>query len=187
MTDQADLKLLADTMTGGLRPIRRAVIAIGSNMGDRLANLQEGLTSLLDAPGIYPVSVSAVYETTPVGGPPQGDFYNAVLVVDTDLPARTLLERSLAVENAYGRERDEPAGPRTLDIDILVIGARELADPDFVLPHPRAHERAFVLAPWLSVDGDAEIPGRGRVRDLLGELDSSGVTALDGVELKLPE
>ena len=69
----------------------------------------------------------------------------------------------------------------------MVIGEREAADPDFVLPHPRAHERAFVLAPWLSMDGEAEIPGRGRVRDLLGRLDSGGVTALDGVELKLPE
>lgn len=176
----------ADTMTGQLRPIRRAVFSLGSNVGDRLANLQDGMTSLMDAPGIHAVAVSPVYETTPVGGPAQDNYYNAVLVVDSDLPARTLLERCLAVEAAYGRERDEPSGPRTLDIDILVIGDRQADDPDFTLPHPRAHERAFVLAPWLAVDPDAEIPDRGSVRTLLGSVDTSGVTALDGVELKLP-
>lgn len=177
----------ADTMSGQLRPIRRAVLSLGSNVGDRLANLQDGMTSLLDAPGIHAVAVSPVYETTPVGGPLQGDFYNAVLVVDCDLPARTLLERCLAVEHAYGRERDEPSGPRTLDVDIIMIGDRKSDAPDFTLPHPRAHERAFVLAPWVAVEPDAELPGYGSVRSLLAATDSSGVTALDGVELKLPE
>jgi len=177
----------ADTLAGGMRPIRRAVFSLGSNVGDRLANLQDGMTSLLDAPGIHPVAVSAVYETSPVGGPEQDDFYNAVLIVDTDLRARTLLERAQAVENAYGRERDDPAGPRTLDVDIIVIGDRHADDSDFTLPHPRAHERAFVLAPWLTLDPDAEIPGRGTVHSLLGAVGTSGVTALDGVELKLPE
>ena len=119
------------------------------------------MDSLLEAPGIRPVAVSPVYQTTPVGGPEQDDYYNAVLVVDTDLPARTMLERCLAVEEAYGRERTKRWGPRTLDIDVVVIGDRRKDDPDFVLPHPRAHERAFVLAPWLAIDPEAEIPGRG--------------------------
>lgn len=177
----------ADTLSGQIRPIRRVVFSLGSNVGDRLANLQDGLSSLLEAPGIRPVAVSPVYETTPVGGPEQDDYYNAVLVVDTDLPARTVLERCLAVEAVYGRERDERWGPRTLDIDIIVLGDRRKDDADFQLPHPRAHERAFVLAPWLAVDPDAELAGRGSVRDLLAGLDTSGVTALADVELTLPE
>lgn len=177
----------ADTMSGQIRPIRRAVFALGSNVGDRLGNLQDGIDSLLDAPGIRAVTVSPVYETEPVGGPEQDYFYNAVLVVDTDLPSRSLLERCLAVEAAYGRERDEPSGPRTLDIDIIVVGDRRSNDPDFTLPHPRAHQRAFVLAPWLAVDPQAELPGHGSVRSLLTAVGASGVTALDGLELKLPE
>lgn len=177
----------ADTMSGQIRPIRRVVFSLGSNVGDREANLQDGLNSLVDAPGIRPVAVSPVYQTQPVGGPDQDDYYNAVLVVDTDLPARTVLERCLAVEEAYGRERTQRFGPRTLDIDVIVIGERRKDDPDFVLPHPRAYERAFVLAPWLAVDPDAEIPGRGAVRDLLAALDTSSVTALADVELRLPE
>jgi 2-amino-4-hydroxy-6-hydroxymethyldihydropteridine diphosphokinase len=177
----------ADTMSGQIRPIRRVVFALGSNVGDRLSNLQEGMDSLLDAPGIHAVTVSPVYETEPVGGPEQDDFYNAVLIVDTDLPSRSLLERCLAVEAAYGRERDEPSGPRTLDIDIIVVADRRANDPDFTLPHPRAHERAFVLAPWLAADPEAELPGHGSVRSLLAALGTSGVIALDGPELKLPE
>ena len=177
----------ADTMSGQIRPIRRVVFSLGSNVGDREVNLQDGLSSLIDAPGIRPVAVSPVYQTRPVGGPDQDDYYNAVLVVDTDLPARTVLERCLAVEEAYGRERTQRSGPRTLDIDVIVIGERRKDDPDFVLPHPRAHERAFVLAPWLAIDPDAEIPGRGAVRDLLADLDPSSVTALADVELHLPE
>lgn len=182
----------ADTMSGQIRPIRRVVFALGSNVGDRLANLQDGVDSLLDAPGIHAVSASPVYETTPVGGPEQGDFYNAVLVVDTDLASRSLLERCLAVESAYGRERERDeaglrGGPRTLDIDIIVVADRRLDDPDFTLPHPRAHERAFVLAPWLAVDPEAVLPGHGSVRTLLISVGTSGVTALGGVELKLPQ
>jgi 2-amino-4-hydroxy-6-hydroxymethyldihydropteridine diphosphokinase len=174
-------------MSGQIRPIRRVVFSLGSNVGEREVNLLDGLDSLLEAPSIRPVAVSPVYQTSPVGGPDQEDYYNAVLVVDTDLPARTILERCLAVEEAYGRERTEQWGPRTLDIDIIVIGERLKDDPDFVLPHPRAHERAFVLAPWLAIDPDAEIPGRGLVRDLLSDVDTSSVTALADVELRLPE
>jgi len=188
VTEQSDLEFVdADTLSGQIRPIRRVVLALGSNLGDRAGNLQDGLDSLLEAPGIRPVAVSPIYQTSPVGGPDQDDYYNAVLVVDTDLPARTILERCLAVEEAYGRERTTRWGPRTLDIDLVVVGDRRKDDPDFVLPHPRAHERAFVLAPWLAIDPDAEIPGRGAVRDLLADLDSSSVTALAGVELNLPE
>lgn len=176
----------ADTLSGQIAPIRRAVFGIGSNLGDRLSNLQDGVNSLLEAPGIHAVAVSPVYETKPVGGPPQDDYLNAVLIADTDLTARTVLERALAVEAAYGRERTERWGPRVLDIDVVVLGDRRANDPDFQLPHPRAHERAFVLAPWLAIDPDAEIPGVGKVADLLANVDTSGVTAVEGMELTLP-
>jgi 2-amino-4-hydroxy-6-hydroxymethyldihydropteridine diphosphokinase len=189
VTDQSNQEFIdADTMSGQIRPIRRVVFSLGSNVGDREVYLQDGLDSLLEAPAIRPVAVSPVYQTAPLGGSDnQDDYYNAVLVVDTDLPARTILERCLAVEEAYGRERSERWGPRTLDIDVIVIGDRRKDDADFVLPHPRAHERAFVLAPWLAIDPEAEIPGRGAVRDLLADLDTSSVTALADVELHLPE
>lgn len=188
MTQQSSPEFIdADTLSGQIRPIRRVVFAFGSNVGDRQRNLQDGLDSLLEAPGLRPVAVSPVYQTAPVGGPEQDDYYNAVLVVDTDLPARTVLERCLAVEDAYGRERIERWGPRVLDIDVIAVGDRRKDDADFQLPHPRAHERAFVLAPWLSIDPDAELPGQGKVRDLLAQLDTSGVTALADVELTLPE
>lgn len=188
MTEQSSQQFIdADTLSGQIRAIRRVVFSLGSNLGDREVNLQDGIDSLLEAPGIRSVAVSPVYQTKPVGGPEQDDYYNAVLIVDTDLPARTVLERCLAVEEAYGRERTERWGPRVLDIDVVVIGDRRKDDPDFQLPHPRAHERAFVLAPWLAIDPEAEIPGRGPVRDLLADLDTSSVTALADVELHLPE
>ena len=174
-------------MSGQLSPIRRAVFSLGSNVGDRLTNLQDAINSLLEAPGIAAVAVSPVYETEPVGGPPQDNYLNAVLIVDTDLSARTVLERALAVEAAYGRERGERWGPRTLDIDIIVLGDRRASDPDLELPHPRAHERAFVLAPWFAIEPEAEIPGVGTVRELLAQIGTDGVTAVEGMELKLPE
>jgi 2-amino-4-hydroxy-6-hydroxymethyldihydropteridine diphosphokinase len=188
VTDSPNERFIdADTMSGQISPIRRAVFSLGSNMGDRLANLQDGLNTLLEAPGIHSVAVSPVYETEPVGGPPQDAYLNAILIVDTDLSAHALLERALAVEAVYGRERNEHWGPRTLDIDIIVIGDRRADDADLQRPHPRAHERAFVLAPWLAIDPQAEIPGYGSIRDLLAEIGTEGVTAVEGMELKLPD
>jgi 2-amino-4-hydroxy-6-hydroxymethyldihydropteridine diphosphokinase len=150
------------------------VLALGSNLGDRLANLQGGVDALCAQPGLDQVAVSPVYETAPVG-PAQPDYLNAVLVAATSLPARAILDLGRAAEAAAGRVRGERWGARTLDVDVIVYGNQASADPELTLPHPRAHERAFVLAPWHDVDPDAVIPGRGRVADLLAAAATTGV------------
>jgi 2-amino-4-hydroxy-6-hydroxymethyldihydropteridine diphosphokinase len=142
-----------------------AVLGIGSNLGDRLAALQAAVDLL------EPTAVSAVFESTPVGGPPQPDYLNAVLLCDLD--AATAWDRAQLAEHSRGRERTVRWGPRTLDVDIVVADGP--APDGLVLPHPRAHERAFVLAPWLDVDPDAALPGHGTVAALLAKTDTSGV------------
>ena len=138
------------------------VLGLGSNLGDRLHNLQGALDALFDSVGLIFVAVSPVYETTPVGGPTQPDYLNAVVLAESWLPARVILERGQAAEAAFGRVRTEVWGPRTLDVDLIVYGDEVSNDPELTLPHPRAHERAFVLAPWLDADPDGVIPGQGR-------------------------
>ena len=164
----------------------RVTVALGSNLGNRLENLQGGLDALFDAPGLDLVAVSPVYQTAPVGGPRQPDYLNAVLIATTTLPAHAVLERCHGVEAVYGRVRDEVWGPRTLDLDIIVYGDVVSDDPELTLPHPRAHERAFVLAPWLDIDPDAEVPGWGRVSDLLAKVDHADVRRLDDAVLHPP-
>jgi 2-amino-4-hydroxy-6-hydroxymethyldihydropteridine diphosphokinase len=164
----------------------RVVIALGSNLGDRLDYLQSGLDGLFDTPRLVFLAVSPVYETTPVGGPEQPDYLNAVTIGETTLPARAVLERCHSLEDAFGRVRGERWGPRTLDLDLIVYGDEVSDSPGLTLPHPRAYERAFVLAPWHDADPDAELPGQGRVADLLKALGTSGVTRLDGTVLQPP-
>jgi 2-amino-4-hydroxy-6-hydroxymethyldihydropteridine diphosphokinase len=175
-----------DTLTGEMHPIRRGVLALGSNLGERFNNLQGAVSTLADTPEVVVVGVSPVYETKPVGGPEDArDFLNAVVAIDTTLSAHTLLERCLAVEDAFDRERGERNAPRTLDVDLIVLGERFADDEDLRLPHPRAHERAFVLKPWADIEPDAEIPGQGRVVDLLGKLDLDDVRLREDAELEL--
>ena len=164
----------------------RVTIALGSNLGNRLENLQGGLDALFDAPGLDLVAVSPVYQTAPVGGPQQPDYLNAVLIATTTLPAHAVLERCHGVEAVFGRVRDEVWGPRTLDLDIIVYGDVVSDDPELTLPHPRAHERAFVLAPWLEIDPAACIPGRGQAAELLGRLGAQHIARRAGLSLKLP-
>lgn len=176
----------ADTMTGGMRPIRQAVLAIGSNLGERLNRLQGAVAALEDTPEVTIVAVSSVYETEPVGGPADASpFLNAVVLIDTTLTVHTLLDRALAIEDAFGRERSEPDAPRTLDVDLIVVGDRVADDESLKLPHPRAHERGFVLVPWLEIDPEGEIPGQGFVADLIGDVDTSGVTRREDLEIML--
>jgi 2-amino-4-hydroxy-6-hydroxymethyldihydropteridine diphosphokinase len=175
-----------DTLTGEMRPIRPAVLSLGSNEGDRLANLQGAIDSLADTPEVRVVAVSSVYETAPVDAPDGSpDFLNAVVLADTTLSVSTLLDRALAVETAFGRERgEERNAPRTLDIDLVVVGDRVSDTDELRLPHPRAHERAFVLVPWHEIDGQAQIPGKGKIADILADLDASGVVKRDDLELE---
>jgi 2-amino-4-hydroxy-6-hydroxymethyldihydropteridine diphosphokinase len=176
----------ADTMTGGMRPIRQAVVAMGSNLGDRLGKLQGGLDALEDTPEVTVVAISSVYETEPIDTPSgSGKFLNAVVIIDTTLTVHTLLDRALAIEDAFGRERSEYGAPRTLDVDLIVVGDRVAADDQLILPHPRAHERGFVLVPWLEIDPEGEIPGKGFVADLIGDVDTAGVTKREDLEIIL--
>jgi 2-amino-4-hydroxy-6-hydroxymethyldihydropteridine diphosphokinase len=177
----------SDTLTGQMRPIRPVAISIGSNMGDRLGNLQGAVDAIADTPDVHVVAVSSVYETAPVDAPDGSpEFLNAILLVDTTLRPSTLLDRVQAVEDAFGREHPEQQNaPRTLDIDLVIVGDLRVDDEDLTLPHPRAHERAFVLVPWVELDQRAEIPGRGYIIDLVSELDVSGVRRRDDVGLDL--
>jgi len=169
-----------------MTPRTTVVLALGSNLGDRLANLQAAVDALAAGPGLDQVAVSPVYETAPVGGPPQPDYLNAVLVAMTSLPPRAVLDRGRAAETALGRVRGPRWGPRTLDVDVIAYGNEVSSDPELTLPHPRAHERAFVLAPWHDVDPGAVIPGRGPVAGLLAALPADGVRLRRDVRLRPP-
>lgn len=149
-----------------------AVLALGSNLGDRLAHLR-GAVRVLGA-----ARVSPVYETAPVGGPEQGAYLNAVVLVPA-APPRELLAAAQAAEEGAGRVRDVRWGPRTLDVDVIACGGLVSTDPEIVLPHPRAHRRAFVLVPWHDLQPDAVLPGYGPVATLLAGLDLSGVRRTD--------
>ncbi|MFR9795207.1 2-amino-4-hydroxy-6-hydroxymethyldihydropteridine diphosphokinase [Streptomyces sp. MS06] len=166
-----------------------AVLALGSNLGNRLENLQGAVDALEDTPGLRIKAVSPVYETEPWGVDPgsQPAYFNAVVLLKTTLPPSSLLERAHAVEEAFHRVRDEHWGPRTLDVDIVAYASVVSDDPQLTLPHPRAHERAFVLAPWHDVDPSAQLPGRGAVAGLLDAVTRAGVQPREDLELRLPE
>jgi 2-amino-4-hydroxy-6-hydroxymethyldihydropteridine diphosphokinase len=175
----------ADTLTGEMRPIRRMVLSLGSNLGDRFSNLQGALDALADTPDVWVTDVSPVYETEPLDSPGDAALYlNAVVLADTTLSAQRLLERALTIEEAFDRQRSEVKNaPRTLDIDLIVVGDR-LSDTDELrLPHPRAAERAFVLKPWHDLEPDAQIPGVGAVADLLDKVGETGVVRRDDLVL----
>jgi 2-amino-4-hydroxy-6-hydroxymethyldihydropteridine diphosphokinase len=168
---------------------QRAVISLGSNLGNRLETLQGAIDALEDTPGVRVKAVSPVYETEPWGVPAdsQPSYFNAVVVLKTTLPPASLLERAHAVEEAFNRVRDERWGPRTLDVDIVTYADVVSDDPVLTLPHPRAHERAFVLAPWRDLEPEAQLPGRGPVTELLDTVTQDGVEARKDLELRLPE
>ncbi|MBZ4318267.1 2-amino-4-hydroxy-6-hydroxymethyldihydropteridine diphosphokinase [Streptomyces huiliensis] len=166
-----------------------AVLSLGSNLGNRLETLQGAIDALEDTPGLRVKAVSPVYETEPWGVEPgsQPAYFNAVVLVKTTLPPASLLERGHAIEEAFERVRDERWGPRTIDVDIVTYQDVISDDPLLTLPHPRAHERAFVLVPWYDVDPEAVVPGRGPVADLLSGLAREGVRPRVDLELRLPE
>jgi 2-amino-4-hydroxy-6-hydroxymethyldihydropteridine diphosphokinase len=134
--------------------VTRAYLGLGSNLGDRLAHLQDGLDALGATDRIEVLAVSDVYETAPVGGPDQDDFLNAVVEIETDLAPRALLAVALHVESLEARVRTVRWGPRTLDVDVLLYGDERVDEPDLQVPHPRIAERGFVLAPLHDVAPD---------------------------------
>jgi 2-amino-4-hydroxy-6-hydroxymethyldihydropteridine diphosphokinase len=166
--------------------MRPAVLALGSNLGNSQDILRGGAEAIAGIAEVRVTAVSPVYESVPVGGPPQPDYLNAVLLVETSLPSRALLGRLHEIEAAFDRVRLVRWGPRTLDLDIITVAGEHSDDPELTLPHPRAHERAFVLAPWHDADPAAVLPGYGPVADLLARVDQSGVRR-SGVPLGLQE
>jgi 2-amino-4-hydroxy-6-hydroxymethyldihydropteridine diphosphokinase len=162
------------------------VLALGSNLGDRQDILQGAVDAIVGLPGVRVTAVSPVYETVPVGGPAQPDYLNAIVLADAARPARELLDRLHEIEAAFDRVRVVRWGPRTLDIDVVDFGGARSDDPELTLPHPRAHERAFVLGPWRDVDPDAALPGHGPVAELLAKADRSGLRR-SNLSLVIPE
>ena len=159
----------------------RAVLSLGANLGDRAGTLRAALTALKDD-GVL-VARSTLYETPPWGPVEQPPYLNAVAVVRGSRDARGWLDRARELEAAAGRTREVRWGARTLDVDVVTVldddGVPVLSDdPDLTLPHPRAHERAFVLVPWAVLDPGAVLPGHGRITDLVAALDPADVAAV---------
>ena len=153
-----------------------ALVALGSNLGDRAGHLLGAVSALARRPGVRLVGLSRVYETEPVGPPGQGPYLNAVAALRTECEPQELLATLLAIERAHGRVRRERWGPRTLDLDLLDFGGRVLELPGLLLPHPRLHERAFVLVPLADVAPGWRHPFLGRTAaELLAGLDARGV------------
>jgi 2-amino-4-hydroxy-6-hydroxymethyldihydropteridine diphosphokinase len=146
--------------------VTRAYVGVGANLGDRRATIEAAVAAL---PGV--VAVSELRETAPVGVVDQPAFLNGAVALETELSPRELLETLLEVERSLGRERGERWGPRTIDLDLLLYGEETLDEPGLTVPHPRLHERRFALEPLAELDPGLVVPGRGRVRELLSELD----------------
>jgi 2-amino-4-hydroxy-6-hydroxymethyldihydropteridine diphosphokinase len=162
---------------------QRVVFALGSNMGDRFAHLQRVVAAARDVAELTGLVCSPVYETEPVGGPAQDAYLNAILLAESALAPHALLTLAQGWEQLAGRVRAERWGPRTLDVDLIVVGETRGHDDQLTLPHPRAHHRAFVLAPWHDVDPTAVLPGHGPVIELLADLHWSGVVRRDDLDL----
>lgn len=143
-----------------------AYVALGANLGDPVATIDAAIAALADAPASTLLRVSSLYRTAPVGLKNQPDFINAVAAMETRLSPVELLEALFAVEARFGRSRGVPNAPRTLDLDLLLFGEITLDGARLTLPHPRMHERAFVLAPLLEIAPDCRIPGLGLAREL---------------------
>ncbi len=153
-----------------------AWLSLGSNLDDPARQLERALRRLRRAPAIEDLEVSSFYRTPPWGDTAQDDFVNAVVRFKTLLSARALLRLAKTIENEMGRVRSARRwGPRVIDIDVLLYGAEHYADEELTIPHPRLHERAFVLLPMTELEPELEIPGRGRLPDLLGRLDRTGI------------
>ena len=156
----------------------RAYVALGSNLGDPLATVRSAFDALRGLPETVLVAASSLYRSAPVGLKNQPDFINAVAALDTQLAAETLLMELFAIEARFGRRRDYHHAPRTLDLDLLLHGDETRRTASLTLPHPRLHERAFVLLPLAEVAPDLVVPGRGAVRELLRGLGAQAIERL---------
>jgi 2-amino-4-hydroxy-6-hydroxymethyldihydropteridine diphosphokinase len=146
----------------------KAVIALGANIGNPRENLDLALALLREATDLQ--MVSSYYTTTPVGGPEQPDYINAVCIIESELPAMDLLSLLHGIEKSLGRERVEHWGPRTIDLDLIQYGGLLSKAEELMLPHPRAHERSFVLRPWFEIEPDAILLTHGPIKELLEQM-----------------
>ncbi|GAA3431495.1 2-amino-4-hydroxy-6-hydroxymethyldihydropteridine diphosphokinase [Kutzneria kofuensis] len=159
----------------------RAVLSLGSNLGDRLAFLQGAVTGLRP----HLEAVSPVYETAAWGVEEQPDFLNAIVIVQAgDVDEWGWLRLGQRLENEAGRVREQRWGPRTLDVDVVTVDGVSSTHPDLLLPHPGTPERATVLIPWLDVEPDAVLPGHGRIADVMAGLSADGVRRRDDLRLE---
>ncbi len=147
--------------------MNRAFVGLGANIGDPRRQIEAAIQEIKKLPETRFISVSSLYRSAPLGFADQPDFLNAVVQLDTSLPPEALLAHLQEFEARHGRERPFPGAPRTLDLDLLLHGEQVLATPGLTLPHPRMHERAFVLLPLLELDAAISVPGRGPAKTLL--------------------
>ncbi len=157
----------------------RVYVGLGSNLDRPLEQVRAGMAALRELPDSHVVKCSALYRSAPVGITEQPDFINAVAALDTALAPQALMRRLLAIEHAHGRRRGAlRGGPRTLDLDLLLYDDLELQSPELTLPHPRLHERAFVLYPLFEIAPTLHIPGHGPVAEMLDRCDKQAVVRL---------
>lgn len=159
--------------------LQQAYIGVGANLQKPEEQVKAAFEELAMLPDTRLMAVSSLYRSAPVGYSGQPDFINAVAHVETALAPRDLLDALLRIEQRFGRVRDVRNGPRTLDLDILLYGELTIAEPGVTIPHPRMHERAFVIVPLAEIAPDADVPGRGSVSELVGKVDRTAVTPLD--------
>jgi len=146
----------------------KAVVALGANIGNPREQMDLALALLREATEV--IAVSSYFVTKPVGGPEQPDYLNAVCILESDLPATDLLAVLQGIEKSLGRERTVQWGPRTIDLDLIQYGSLLSAADELELPHPRAHERRFVLEPWFEIEPDAILLTHGKISELLAQL-----------------
>ena len=156
-----------------------AYIGLGANLEDPVAQVAAGVAALAALPRTRLIAQSSLYRTAPVGYADQPDFINAVAAVATELSPRALLDAMLATEQHHGRVRTFPNAPRTLDLDVLLYGQMQMHEDGLTIPHPRMHERAFVLVPLAEIAPRCVIPGRGAVGELLRGIDAAGVARIE--------
>jgi 2-amino-4-hydroxy-6-hydroxymethyldihydropteridine diphosphokinase len=159
-----------------------AFIALGANLDHPGRQIEAGIRELAALPQTRVVCRSSLYRSAPVGYCDQPDFINAVVQIETGLKPRELLEALLAIEQRHGRVRDFPNAPRTLDLDIVLYGSLVLHEHGLTIPHPRMHERAFVIVPLAEIAPDAPVPGRGRIADLVWNVDVTEMVKLADVQ-----
>lgn len=146
----------------------KAVVALGANIGNPSEQMNLAIAMLKEATDV--IAVSTFYTTKPVGGPEQPDYINAVCILESELPALDLLSLLQGIEKSLGRERIERWGPRTIDLDLIQYGSLLSKAEELELPHPRAHERRFVIAPWHEIEPDAVLLTHGKISELLAQL-----------------